>query len=464
MSAFDRMRPLSQSMAWAHELMHGYMPDHWVDLYDVKVRSMTDTLRDHEAQPLSPEEFALQLSKNDIQIMLNTSFLDAQKADWLSVLHQEESEDDRILALKRLWDGNSYFKVQVSSLRPYDQAVIERSQAALDLRFAAAVLSGDRGKALLAAEQGALVDWSKNDDTTKKLILENQRELVRLVLKNGPRRPKREVPQDVIALAIRQGRSEIAEMLLSAAQKGSVDPQALLMEAVVKGDLALAKQLVRDPGIDLNKKVRLVIDAGCEGTALSEAAFRGDVAMVKLLVAQDKIDLNAETVCFGRSSETFQTPMSLAAKAGKLKVVRVLVQSGVKIDGTRALCQLFRRDDAQLSASVASQTRIDPQIINGFEGRAIGESCLSDNQLGGYRSSSRKWSTVGLGISRGHTAAIRALAERNLLFPRYLAYESQKSQVMEERGSKDALERLNAKELADELDRDEVSEILGRIE
>jgi uncharacterized protein len=199
--------------------------------------------------------------------------------------------------------------------------------------------------------------------------------------------------QNALMWAAAQGQSQVVKILVehgadvNAASKGNFTP---IMFAAEKGDADSIKVLVA-AGADVNKAlpdgsnpimiasnlkqpaaVTALLETGAKptvadrtgNTPLHSAAQAGDADLVKLLVAKGA-DPNARTVAtaasgrggfgggFGRGGPSGQqTPLMLAAKAGKLDAMKALVEGG-------ANPKLKAQDDTTLLMAAAGSGHVE---------------------------------------------------------------------------------------------------------
>ena len=197
--------------------------------------------------------------------------------------------------------------------------------------------------------------------------------------------------QNALMWAAAQGQSQVVKILVehgadvNAASKGNFTP---IMFAAEKGDADSIRALVA-AGADVNKAlpdgsnpimiasnlkqpaaVTALLETGAKptvadragNTPLHSAAQAGDADLVKLLVAKGA-DPNARTVAiaatgrggggFGRGGPSGQqTPLMLAAKAGKLEAMKALVEGGADV-------KLKAQDDTTLLMAAAGSGHVE---------------------------------------------------------------------------------------------------------
>lgn len=146
--------------------------------------------------------------------------------------------------------------------------------------------------------------------------------LVELLLASGadPNVPGRD-RRSPYQLAVRQGRTDVAEVLLRHGARDEVTDADRFLDACMRADRVEAERLLRD---DPRLRERLTDE---DRGAVVEAADHGNVEAVRLM-----LDLDFPLHARGGGGWRSATPLHAAAAAGSVETMRLLLERGADID------------------------------------------------------------------------------------------------------------------------------------
>lgn len=210
------------------------------------------------------------------------------------------------------------------------ELLLERGAPVDDTALAAPLTTGDAEAARLLLEAGADAErrippeaLGQGDPGELPVPVAVRKghsvELIELLLQRGadPRKPARD-GQTPYRLAVRQGRHDLAELLVTYGARPDTTEVDLFLDACLRGDRAEAdRRLAADPGLmsRLTDTDRAVIFL---------AADTGNAAAVALLLDVG-FPLNA------RGGDDGATPLHIAAGAGSVEVIQLLLDRGADV-------------------------------------------------------------------------------------------------------------------------------------
>ena len=189
-------------------------------------------------------------------------------------------------------------------------------------------------------------------------------------------------PEALLLEAVQKGDTEAARLLLKwGADINTTDrrgntPLHLAAEA---GNLDLVKTLATQPGVDLNTPNRLL------QTPLHKAAAKGHAAVVAWMLSTEGIDasLNAKDKLRGAS------PLYLAASAGHTEVIKCFIKAhdeGINVDfnltnknGETALAFAISKGQEEACITLIESSKADPNIPNQNGHTALHKAVTADN-------------------------------------------------------------------------------------
>ena len=342
-----------------HEVTHSFIP---LDAKrrPSKVRNFVYGVAQHEKSAMSKEQFALQVTKNDIQVTPRTpdSLDEKSQANLLTALNESRSRFEREQAA--LWVIQN---LDIGYLKDAHKDQLKSLYEPLFTSMVAAIQNGDVKRTMKLLEHGV----SPNLRVTKSSVMASS--LLNYAIELGHR--------PIVDLLLEQPTINVNATGDIKFEGKIISNLPTIAFASYRDDIELAKRLVARPELDINAKVGTRYIATVIGTEMSFGEMTAlhlarSPEMVNVLLSRKEIDANALALS--------KTPlMSYCAKAGGseigggsdyAKIRRLLLQSRDAdpniVVGVSALAYGISSKNLNCVEALTRDPRLDPNLGKTF--------------------------------------------------------------------------------------------------